>query len=100
MYLRFSTSRAGLENLLKFHELPWRALKPPSRLRLRLCRENPTGQGDASRFLQWQLSTCSMSRMVDQVHDTNSTGVVLFVHPLIDRPEASRPEVFIHVIQS
>jgi hypothetical protein len=97
IYLRFSTNRAGLENLLKLQQLTWSALKPsqPSSSPA-LPRESDWDEEMPSRFLQWQPSTCSTSRMVDHVHDTNSTGIVLFVDPSIDRPEASKSTRSLH----
>jgi hypothetical protein len=100
IYLRFSTDRAGLENLLNVYQLTWRALKPsqpPSSPAL--PRESAWDKELRSRFLQWQPGTWSTSRMIDQVRDTNPNGLGLSVDLLVDRPDAGRPEVFIHVIQ-
>jgi hypothetical protein len=101
IYLRFSTNRAGLESLLKVHQLTWSALNPsrPSASPA-LPKESGWDTELPSRFLQWQPSTWSTSRTIDQVDDTNSNGLHLSMDLLIDASEASHPEIFIHVSQS
>jgi hypothetical protein len=101
IYLRFSTDRAGLAKLLRDYRLTWSALKPsPSSSSPALPRGSGWDQELPSRFMQWQPSTWTTSRTIDQVRDTNSNGLPLSVDLLVDRPAAERPEVFIHLVQS
>ncbi|MFD7155225.1 hypothetical protein ACFV9C_11530 [Kribbella sp. NPDC059898] len=101
IYLRFSTDRAGLAKLLVAYRLTRGALKPtPSSSSPALPMESAWDQELPSRFIQWQPSTWSASRTIDQVGDTNSDGLTLSVDLLVDRPAAERPDVFIHIVQS
>jgi len=100
IYLRFSTDRAGLAQLLKAYRLTWSALKPsPSASSPALPRESTWDQELPTRFRQWQPTMWSTSRIVDQVRDTSSNGLGLYVDLLVDRPGTDRPNVFIHVLQ-
>lgn len=101
IYVRFHTDPTGLDALLKAHQLAWSALDPaqPSASPA-LPKESGWDTELPSRFKQWQPSHWSTSRTTDQLDDTNSNGFHLTVELLIDRPDAARPEVFIHVIQS
>jgi hypothetical protein len=105
IYLRFSTDRAGTAKLLGAHRLTWGALEPSpssssSSVSAALPRESIWNQELSVRFWQWQPSTWSTSRTIDQVRDTNSNGLPLYVDLLIDRPAAERPDVFIQVLQT
>ena len=100
IYLRFSTDRAGLAKLLGDYRLTRSALTPPpSSSSPALPRESGWDQDLPDRFRQWQPSTWTTSLTIDQVSDTNSNGLPLYVDLLVDRPAAERPDVFIHIVQ-
>jgi hypothetical protein len=100
IYLRFSTDRAGLAKLLGAYRLTWGALKPSSSSSSpALPRKSDWDEELPSRFIQWQPSTWSTSRAIDQVRNTNSNGLTLSVDLLVDRPAAERPDVFIHIVE-
>lgn len=101
IYLRFSTDRTGLARFLGAYRLTWSALKPPpSSSSPALPRESGWDPELPARFVQWQPSTWTTSRTIDQVRDSNSNGLPLRVDLLVDRPAAGRPDVFIHIVQS
>jgi hypothetical protein len=101
IYLRFSTDRAGLAKLLGTYRLTSGAMEPtPSSRSPALPRESTWVEELPTRFRQWQPSTWSTSRAIDQVGDTNSNGLPLHVDLLLNRPAADRPDVFIHILQT
>lgn len=101
IYLRFSTDRAGLGQLLRDYRLTSGALKPsPSSSSPALPRESDWDQELPSGFIEWQPSTWSTSRTIKQVEDLNSDGLTLSVDLLVDRLAAERSDVFVHVVQS
>jgi hypothetical protein len=101
IYLRFFTNRAGLANLLTVHNLTLSVLNPSRPAASAALPKGSSWDTELpSKFLEWQPREWSTSRAIDQVDDTNTNGLHLSVDLLIDRPEASRAEVFIHVVQS
>lgn len=98
LYLRFATDRVGLVSFLGTYRLTPGTLTDASRSEA-LPRESSWKDKLPSRFVEWQPSRWS-ARASDQVSDTNSDGLPLYVDVLVDNPAAARPTVFVHIMQT
>jgi len=98
IYLRFATDRVGLASFLGTYRLTPSALMDTTRSQA-LPRESGWDDELPARFADWQ-PTSWPARATDQVDDTDSNGLPLYVDLLVDNPAGARPTVFVRIMQT